>query len=114
MYPSSLSSLLVTGQHPLGSSVVWLLLVNTRLVNNRVPLIQNPIEEEQADLACIITTWVTPEREAQSQKCVQLDLRFGISQDLRAGQVRLQWSSDKLSWPSGVLRPMFLAVRCCS
>lgn len=38
-----------------------LLVLNAKLVNTKAPLVHCLTEEEQANLACITETWVTPE-----------------------------------------------------
>lgn len=68
----SLSSCSIPGQDSLGGLELWVLLLNARLVNNKAPVIQDLTEEEHADLAYIIKTWLSldgdsPFRDVSSQ-----------------------------------------------
>lgn len=68
--------------------VFWLLLFNAMSSNNKTPLICDLISEEVVNLACITETWLGPKGAGRfpSLKCPRPGLRYGTSQDPRAGE----------------------------
>lgn len=91
---------------------VWLLLMNARLFNNKSTLTQDIIEGERTGMQH--QDLVDPGRGSAPLRDVpSWALGFGISQDSRAGEEGLQWSSESLFCLSEALLLKFLVVRPC-